>query len=162
MTSIACSERLRVSSFGFLVYGGETLDATITYNVVTLSGASILEDYSLNMAGAYVGSTPTLGANQGTGTVTESFSSPTGSSLVDQVVPGGVSTISGHLAFSPYFSGTTVTTTIHMVLPESDPGYITISAIQEGFSEQLPEPYAVVLIGSGLCFLGVCRKRVKC
>jgi hypothetical protein len=36
---------------------------------------------------------------------------------------------------------------------------VSISAVQEHFSETVPEPYETVLIGSGLLFFGLCRKR---
>jgi hypothetical protein len=38
---------------------------------------------------------------------------------------------------------------------------VTISAIQEHFSENVPEPYETLLIGSGLLFFGLWRKRVR-
>ena len=149
---------LSFGSFGFAVYGGQTLDATITYSVATVSGSSLLEDYSLDIAGAYFDGS----AITGIGSVTESFSNPAVGPLVDAIVPGGVNSVSGAVIFNPHVSGTTVTTAIHMTLPETDEtGFITISGVNEGFSEQLPEPGVVVLIGSGLCFLGLRRKARK-
>jgi hypothetical protein len=146
------------SSFSFLAYGGDTLDATIRYSVATVSGSSLIEDYTLEIAGAYIPLIEGLPA-LGPGIVTESFSNPE-LSLLNQVGLGGT-TVVAHVGFTPFVSGTTVTTNIHMSLPASDEGYLTISAIREHFSEQIPEPYATVLIGSGLCFLGLRRKRVK-
>ena len=150
---------LSFGSFGFLAYGGQTLDATITYSVATVSGANLLDDYSLDIAGAYFAGkgSPTTGI----GSVTESITNPVVTSLVDAIVPGGVNSVSGHVVFDPPVSGTTVTTSIHMELPAGDKGYLTISGIDESFSERLPEPGAVVLIGSGLCFLGLRRKARK-
>jgi hypothetical protein len=140
---------------GFLTFPGETMDATITYSIATLSGSAIMEDYDLIMAGSN-------SSSSGFGTVTESFSNvPVVSPLVATVGPGLAAVHSAHVNFIPWVSGTTVTTQIHLESPLSGGDLVTISAIQEHFSEAVPEPYQTILIGSGLLFFGLWRKRVK-
>jgi hypothetical protein len=143
---------LTLSTGGFTIVSG-TLDATITYNVATLSGSALMDDYSLLVAGSHTNS------GLGNGTVTESFSnSAPGLPLVAFFGPGlNNNSPSASAAFSPFVSGTTVTTNIHEVSLSGD--FVTISQVQEHLSEVIPEPYAAVLIGSGLVLLGLRRKR---
>lgn len=142
---------LIISSGAFSIFSG-MLDATITYSVATVSGSALLEDYSLLIAGSHPGSLP------GYGIVTASFSNLEGSPLVTSFGPGDSSVTSAHVAFTPFIPGTTVTTRLQESSGVGD--FVTISAIQEHFSEQIPEPYAAVLLGSGLVLLGLRRKRV--
>jgi hypothetical protein len=143
---------------GFLIFPGKTLDATITYSVATLSGSAVIEDYSLDIAGSH-SSQPT---GLGFGTVTESFSgSPAGTPLVTSVGPLAANTLSAETNILPWVSSTTVTTQIHLQSPIDGGDRVTISAIEEHFSEAVPEPYQPILIGSGLLFFGLWRKRVR-
>jgi hypothetical protein len=142
------------SSGGFIVVAGQTMDVTLGYDVRTLSGSSLMEDYTLTMAGQHFGADgPQFG------TVTESFSN-----IPDQLLTqvGLVTPDIGlaHLDFVPFVSGAHVTTQIHMQ-SASNGSIVTISAVQENFSELIPEPYSTVLIGSGLVLLGLRRIRVK-
>jgi hypothetical protein len=146
---------------GFLVFPGETMDATITYSISTLSGSAVMEDYDLIMAGSHTGANT---GGLGFGSVTESFTNaPVGSPLITTVVgPPGSGVNSAHVNFLPWVNGTTVTTKIHLESPSTGPfDLVTISAIQEHFSEAIPEPYESILIGSGLLVFGLFRKRVK-
>ena len=143
---------------GFLVFPGETMDATITYTVATLSGSALIKGYSLTMAGSH---TAANSGGLGSGSVTESFSNaPAGSPLVTFVGPGPTGVFSGNVNFLPLVAGTTVTTKIHLESPNSGPvDRVTISAIQEHFSEAVPEPYQAFAIGSSLLVFGLLRKR---
>lgn len=145
---------------GFLVFPGETMDATITYAIATLSGSAVLEDYSLSMAGSHTASNS---GGLGSGSVMESFGNhPTGSPLITSVGPGTSGVFNAHVDFVPWIVGTTVTTQIHLQSPNSGPvDRVTISAIQEHFSEAIPEPVGTILIGSGLLLFGLFRKCVK-
>jgi hypothetical protein len=149
------------STGGFFVSPGRILDATITYSVATLSGASVIEGYDLSISGSHTAQPTGLGS----GTVTESFSNaPAGTPLVTSVGPLGAGVFSAHDDFLPWSGGTTVATQVHMQSPSSGPfDLVTISVIQEHFSEaaNVPEPYETTLIGSGLLFLGVWRKRIR-
>lgn len=143
---------------GFLVFPGKTLDATITYTVATLSGSAVMEGYSLDIAGSHTGQPTGLGS----GSVTESFSgSPLGTPLVTSVGPLAAATLSAETDILPWVSSTTVTTQIHLQSPIDGNDRVTISAIEEHFAEAVPEPYETILIGSGLLFFGLWRKRVK-
>jgi hypothetical protein len=145
---------------GFLVFPGQTMDATITYTVATLSGSSVIQGYALTMAGSHTAA-PT---GPGSGSVTESFTNaPAGTPLVTSIGPLGNSVNTASTNFLPWVSSTTVTTQIHLQSPaDSGPfDIVTISAIQEHFSENVPEPYETLLIGSGLLFFGLWRKRVR-
>lgn len=147
---------------GFVVSNGRTLTADISYTVATLSGSVVIEDYSLAIAGSHTGAPFGLGS----GTVTESFSNaPVGTPLVASVGPLGGTSLTGHVEFLPWVSSTTVNTHIFLQSPAMGPGsprdIVTISAIQEHFSEAVPEPYQTVLIGSGLLLFGLFRKRAS-
>jgi hypothetical protein len=82
-------------------------------------------------------------------------------SLLASFGPGAAHINSAHVAFTPFVSGTTVTTRIQLTNPITSADIVEISDIQEHFSEQIPEPYQTVLIGSGLLLLGLRRWRVK-
>jgi hypothetical protein len=144
---------------GFLVFPGETMSATITYQIATLSGSALIEDYSLLIAGSHTAQP----IGQGSGTVTESFgNSPAGTPLVASIGPNGSTSLSGHVEFSPFVVGTKVTTVIQLQSPNDDfKDKVTISAIQEHFSEMVPEPYESTLIGSGLLVLALRLRRAK-
>jgi hypothetical protein len=145
---------------GFLVFPGQTMDATITYTVATLSGSSVIQGYDLTMAGSHTAAPTGLGS----GSVTESFTNaPAGTPLVTSIGPLGNNVNSASTSFLPWVSSTTVTTQIHLQSPgDSGPfDIVTISAIQEHFSENVPEPYETLLIGSGLLLFGLWRKRVR-
>jgi hypothetical protein len=149
-----------IFSSGFiLAFPGETMDATITYTVATLSGSSVIQGYALTMAGSHTADPAGLGS----GSVTESFSNaPAATPLVTTVGPLGTNTNTSSTGFLPWVSSTTVTTQIHLQSPDSGPfDVVTISGIQEHFSENVPEPYETLLIGSGLLFFGLWRKRVR-
>ena len=147
------------SSGVFLVFPGETMDATITYTVATLSGSSVIQGYALTMAGSHTADPTGLGS----GSITESFSNvPAGTPLVTTVGPLGGNLNTTSIGFLPWVGSTTVTTQIHLQSPDSGPfDLVTISGIQEHFSENVPEPYETLLIGSGLLFFGLWRKRVR-
>jgi hypothetical protein len=141
---------LVISSGEFFLFGSRTLDVTITYSVATASGSALLEDYGLVIAGSN-------GRGTGYGDVTESLSNV--GPLTASIGPGSASNVGAHVAFSPYIVGTTVTT--HIVeFGGTASQHMEVSYIRENFSEKLPEPYAAVLIGSGLVLLGLRRKRV--
>jgi hypothetical protein len=142
---------IKFSSMPITVTAGNTMDVTIDYVVATLSGSALIEDYGLsNLTGS---------ANTGWGTVTVSFDN------TGQVLLGGVGSFSGtpvsHIDFSPFVNQVHVTTEIHVTKPSDGTGLTSISIVQENFSEKIPEPYASVLIGSGLVLLGLRRIRVK-
>jgi hypothetical protein len=145
---------------GFVVSNGRTLTADISYTIATLSGSFLIEDYSLAIAGSHTGSPLGLGS----GTITESFSNaPAGTPLVATVGPLNSTSLTGHVEFLPWVNSTTVNTHIFLQSPAIGTGsprdIVTISAIQEHFSEAVPEPYEFLLIGSGLLLFGVFRKR---
>jgi hypothetical protein len=135
------------------------MDATITYTIATLSGSSVIQGYALTMAGSHTAEPFGLGS----GSVTESFANaPAGTPLVTTIGPLGSNLNATSIGFLPWVSSTTVTTQIHLQSPDSGPfDVVTISAIQEHFSENVPEPYETLLIGSGLLFFGLWRKRVR-
>lgn len=141
---------IRFSSMPITVGAGGTMDVTIDYVVATLSGSNLIDDYRLsNLTGS---------ASNGWGTVAVSFDN-TGQELF-----GGIGNFSGtpvsHIVFSPFVNGVQVSTEIHVTKP-SGSGLTSISIVQENFSEQIPEPYQALLIGSGLVLLGLRRIRVK-
>jgi hypothetical protein len=138
----------------FFLFGGDTLDSTISYNVATASGKALIEDYSLAIAGGNGNRTA------GFGTVTESFTPANDGPLVTGFGPGGAGVTSAHESFAPaYIVGTHVSTRIQENGGRTTSDQIDISLIKENFSEVVPEPYAAVLIGSGLVLLGLRRKR---
>ena len=118
------------SNGNFWVFAGETLDVTITYSIATNSGSAVMSGYSLTMAGS---DTPT---GMGTGVVTETFSNnPVGTPLVTAIGANGTANAN----FLPWVSGSTVTTQLHLQSQGTD--LVSISAVQEHFSETVPEPY---------------------
>ena len=142
---------LRISSGVFSLFSGQTLDVTITYSVATASGSALMEDYGLVLAGGNGGQPQFTGV----GTVTESFLNGVGP-LTASFGPGTANSAGAHVDFSPFIVGTTVNTHIVEIAGNNN---LDISYIQENFSEVIPEPYAAVLIGSGLVLLGLRRKR---
>jgi hypothetical protein len=144
------------SSGAFLAFPTDVMDITLTYRIATVSGTAAIDDYTLSMAGSHTKQPTGLGF----GSVTESFSnSPVGTPLLTTVGPDGTNINSAHVDFTPFVSGVFVNTLIHVESPATGNDWVTISAIQEHFSEEIPEPYEVVLIGSGLCLLGLRRRR---
>jgi hypothetical protein len=136
------------SNGSFLAFGGGSLDVIITYSIATNGGSAVMSGYTLTLAGS---DTPT---GEGSGVVTETFSnSPAGTPLVTALGANGTASAN----FLPLVSGTTVTTQLH--LQSAGPDVVSISAVQEHFLETVPEPYETVLIGSGLLFFGLYRKR---
>lgn len=144
------------SGGAFLVFPGRSIDATLIYSVATMSGQALIEGYSLSIAGSH------NGQGNGFGTVTESFSnSPAGTPLITSIGPADGTVLSAGVNGLPLASGTIVTTTLHVESPAGSSDIVTLSAIQEHFSEisSVPEPYQPVLIGSGLLVLGLWRRR---
>jgi hypothetical protein len=145
---------IRFSSMPISVSAGGTMDVTISYVVATLSGSALIEDYSLS---GITGSA----ATNGWGTVTASFDN-----TVQQLL-AGVGAFPGtplsEIDLSTFANVVHVSTTIHVTKPSGTPpgGLASISIAQENFSEQIPEPFSAVLIGSGLVLLGLRRIRVK-
>jgi hypothetical protein len=139
---------IQFSNMVIVAGAGHTMDVSIAYKVATLSGSALIEDYSLSMI--------TGSGAKGSGTVTVSFDN-TGEKLFD-----GVGNFSGtpvsHIDLSPFVNGAQVTTAISVT---GTTGFAGISIAQVNFSEQIPEPYEAVLIGSGLLLLGLRRIRVK-
>jgi hypothetical protein len=138
------------SNGNFRVNNGGALTVIITYSVATNGGSAVMSGYGLTQAGSQ---TPPGGL--GTGSVTETFSNnPTGTPLITSL--GGSGTASTD--FLPWVSGTTVNTQIQLQ-SQGTGDIISISAVQEHFYETVPEPYETVLIGSGLLFFGLYRRR---
>ena len=143
-------------SLPFSVTAGHSMDGTITYDVATLSGSALMEDYGIVIAGSHTD----IGTGQAFGTVTESFSN-IATQLVTGFGPLTAHVNSAEVAFTPFISGALVTTQIHVQSPAGGGDFVSISLVRENFSEIIPEPYEAVLIGSGLVLLGLRRIRVK-
>ena len=145
------------SAGGLKVNPGSTMDVTFEYNVATLSGSAVMDDYELSITGSH-----TLAPNgTASGSVVESFSNvPAVPSLTALVGPGSQIVSTVREDFIPFVSGTHVTTVLSMTSPTGSNDVVTISSITEQFSEEIPEPYEAVLIGSGLLLLGLWRKRI--
>jgi hypothetical protein len=151
---------LRISSGAFSISAGVTgapkvYDANIWYSVMTLSGTAVLEDYSLLVAGSH-----DFPALPGSSIITETFSNgSTAPAMVVGYGPFNAVAATAHEQFTPWLSRIDVNTHI---LENVGPGdSVSISFIQESFSQTVPEPYGAVLIGSGLILLGMWRKRAS-
>ena len=147
---------LGFSTSGLIVGPGQAMDVKILYDVATLSGGAYIEDYSLTITGSH------RAGRTGSAVVTESFANaPTGTPLNTSI--GGSFSKTAHVAFLPLISSTSVTTEIVMRAPSGTTtgDTVSVSLIEEQFSEKLPEPFSTVLIGSGLALLGWRRRFVK-
>ena len=130
------------------------LDQILSYNVATLSGAPIIKDATLSIAG-------TLAGIGGSGSVVETLTPAVPGSPITATLP---STVSVNINFiGNMVSQLAVSNRIQLVGGPSFGDTAHISVIENDFSENIvvPEPMTTVTLGAGLLFLSLAwRKRL--
>ena len=126
---------------------GFPIDQTITYNVATLSGASIIEDATLTITG-------TLTTAGDTGKVIETLTPGVAGSPITATLPFPVSQ---HINFLDNMQSTFQVKDEIIVSTANTAAHISI--VENDFSEAVPEPAVAILLGSGLVLIGLVRRR---
>lgn len=135
-------------------HGTFDLDSRIQFTVQTIDDRPLIFDASLNFAGDF------------------SITGIAGANISETVQPGGIPpAISFQVNSTGPFSSTnlfpspvslvTVNKDVVVIIPPNQTGSASISSFREGFSESVPEPAAVFLIGSGLLGFGLLRRRIR-
>jgi hypothetical protein len=133
---------------GWIVSHGQIMDSVISYRVGTVSGSSAIDDATLGITGTL--------STSGSAGATETLTGVPGSPL-HTALP---SSTSAYLVFGgSTFSSRSVSDEIQVTGGTGFGNIAHISIVQNNFYEIVPEPYATVLIGSGLLALGLLRRR---
>jgi len=136
------------NSGGWITSFSTTLDSIITYRVATLSSFPGIKDATLTITG-------TLTGTGGSGGVTETLTPAVAGSPINTTLPSPVSV---NINFTPV-AGLAVSDEVKVVGGTGFTDFAHISIVENDFSQIIPEPYGVALIGSGLLALGVLRRR---
>ncbi|MGE0258818.1 MAG: PEP-CTERM sorting domain-containing protein [Alphaproteobacteria bacterium] len=119
------------------------VDVTLDFTV-TAGAGFLIEDAALNIAGGVTGG---------------------GVAMVDETVtPGGAlhtefpATPSDHITFTPVLT-VDVLKDIFVGVPAGSTGTANITAISQTFSQVVPEPGSLALLGAGLVGMGLLRRR---
>ena len=140
------------NSGGWTADPGFPIDAILSYNVATQSGAPIIEDATLTITGTLTGT----GASSN---VKETLTPAVPGSPLQVFLPG----TSQHITFlaneqSSFLVKNEINVFVDPAFPASN---AHISVVENQFSEDIliPEPMVTVLIGSGLLLFGIVRRK---
>jgi hypothetical protein len=136
------------NSGGWITSFGTVLDSVISYHVATASGFPAIKDATLTITG-------TLTGTGGSGTVTESLTPAVPGSPLVTALPSPVSV---NITFVPV-STFAVSDEVKVVGGVGFTDFAHISIVENDFSQVIPEPYGIALMGSGLLALGIARRR---
>jgi hypothetical protein len=136
------------NSGGWITSFGTVLDSVISYQVATASGFPAIKDATLTITGTLTGS-------GGSGQVTETLTPAVAGSPLVVSVPSPVSV---NINFTPV-GAFTVKDEVKVVGGVGFTDFAHISIVENDFSQVIPEPYGIALMGSGLLALGLVRRR---
>ena len=137
------------NSGGWITSAGAVLDQIISYQVATISGYAAIKDATLTITG-------TLTGTGGSGTVTETLTPAQLGSPITTAVPDPVSV---NILFGTPVNALAVSTEINVVGGRGPTDFAHISIVENDFSEIVPEPFGMLLTGSGLVVLGLVNRR---
>jgi hypothetical protein len=141
------------NSGGWIADPGFPVDAFISYDVATLSGAAIIEDATLSITG-------TLSGAGATATITETLTPTVPGNPLVATLP---SAVSSHIVFASNMQPTFhVVNEINLVVDPRFPlSSSHVSVVENDFSENVsvPEPLITSLVGSGLLALGLLHRK---
>jgi len=130
----------------------QSKDGTIGYSVVTTDSGDVIEDADLTIDSSITRGTGSVSGTEHLYFPGTSTDINAGSPIVD-VYPSSSFTHINFIDFGgPFLNGIDVLTAIHVAADANS--FATISAVEEHFSEEIvPEPYGVLLVGSGMLFV---------
>jgi len=141
------------NSGGWIADPGFPVDAFISFNVATISGAAVIEDATLSITG-------TLSGAGATATITETLTPGVAGSPMVTTLP---SAVSNHIVFANNMqSAFQVVDEINLFVDPRNPTSSShVSVVENDFSENVsvPEPVLTSMVGSGLLVLGLLRRK---
>jgi hypothetical protein len=145
---------------GYFAGALQSRDGTIGYSVVTDDSSELIDDADLTIVGSITRGTGSLTGTEHLYFPGTSTDIDPGSPIVD-IYPVSSFTHINFVDFGgPLVRGLDILTAIHVA---ADAGsFATMSAVEEHFSQEIvPEPYGILLVGSGLLCVFARKLRLR-